>query len=146
MTLKALIPCILSIGSAFVFYLSLCVFVACVFVSVCIPLFRQYVRQLGVNQVFCVYCALYIVSSFEIFLNKYLLFSFIFFLRAMFIRYIYMLLFFPFSFLYILLLYNIYILLGSICFSFQSNPFFSLFFSLFLLYSYPRYFIFFFFI
>ena len=36
MILKALIPCILSIGNAFVFF-SLCVFVTCVFVSVCIP-------------------------------------------------------------------------------------------------------------
>ena len=68
MTLKALIPCILSIGSAFVFVLSLCVFVTCVFVSVCIPPFHQYVRWLGVNQVCGVCCALYIVSSFEIFL------------------------------------------------------------------------------
>ena len=63
MTLKALIPCILSIGSAFVFFLSLCVFV-----SVCIPPFHQYVRWLGVNQVCGVCCALYIVSSFEIIL------------------------------------------------------------------------------
>ena len=68
MTLKALIPCILSIGSAFVFFLSLCVFVTCVFVSVCIPPFHQYVRWLGVNQVCGVCCALYIVSSFEIIL------------------------------------------------------------------------------
>ena len=57
-----LIPCILSIGSAFVFFfLSLCVFVTCVFVSVCIPPFHQYVRWLGVNQVCGVRCALYIV-------------------------------------------------------------------------------------
>ena len=94
---KALIPCILSIGSAFVFVLSLCVFVSCVFVSVCITLFHQYVRWLGVNQVCGVCCALYIVSSFEIFLLKYLLFSFIFLLRAIFVqvyRYAFIIVFF----------------------------------------------------
>ena len=85
MTLKALIPCILSIGSAFVFVLSLRVFVTCVFVSVYITLFHQYVRWLGVNQVCGVCCALYIVYSFEIFLLKYLLFSLIFVLRAIFV-------------------------------------------------------------
>ena len=122
MTLKALIPCILSIGSAFVFFLSLCVFVTCVFVSVCIPPFHQYVRWLGVNQVCGVCCALNIVSSFEIFLlNTSYLVSYLFSELYLY-RYIDMLLLLCFfvsilllsfllfySFSYIFLLFIIYI-------------------------------------
>ena len=100
------------IGSAFVFFLSPCVIVTCVFVSVCIPLFHQYVRWFGVNQVCGVCCAFYIVSSFEIFLLKYLLFSFIYVVRAIFIyvyrnAFIMFFLFFLFHSYIIILLYYI---------------------------------------
>ena len=98
MTLKALIPCILSIGSAFVFFLSLCVFVTCVFVSVCIPPFHQYVRWLGVNHVCGVCCALNIVSSFEIFLlNTSNLVSYLFSELYLY-RYAFIIMFFCFYF------------------------------------------------
>ena len=100
MTLKALIPCILSIGSAFVFFLSLCVFVTCVFVSVCIPPFHQYVIWLGVNQTCVVYVVLYILSSFELFLlNTSYLVSYLF-LELYLYRYINMLFLLCFLFLF----------------------------------------------